>query len=166
MNLAVDVHYREETALVAGVLFADRRTCEPDQELIASVPIVAGYEPGRFYRRELPCLLELLNRVDPPPSCIVIDGYVYLDRDQKPGLGKYLYDALNGQAVVIGVAKNRFEGTPAEAELIRGNSRRPLYVTAAGLGQAEAKQFIQEMCGRFRLPTLLKKVDHLCRGLA
>jgi deoxyribonuclease V len=164
MNLAVDVHYRKEDAVVAGVTFADWHTCEPDQTLITQLSRVASYEPGQFYKRELPCILELLKQVNPLPNCIVIDGYVYLGSDAKPGLGKHLYDALQGQCVIIGVAKKRFKGTPVEAELFRGDSRRPLYVTSAGIDQAEAKQCIKNMCGVFRIPTLLKKVDQLCRG--
>lgn len=163
MNLAVDVYYRKEEAIVAGVTFTDWRACEPDHVLITQLSSVANYEPGQFYKRELPCILELLKQVNPLPNSIVIDGYVYLGDDDKPGLGKHLYDALQGQCAVIGVAKNRFEGTPVWAELFRGNSRRPLYVTAAGIDQAEARQCVKEMCGEFRIPALLKKVDQLCR---
>jgi deoxyribonuclease V len=164
MNLAVDVHYRHESASVAGVIFSDWRSCKPQQELITQVSSVARYEPGQFYKRELPCILELLKHVHPLPNYIVIDGYVYLGSDEKPGLGKRLYDVLEGQCAIIGVAKNRFEGTPVDAELFRGKSSRPLYVTAVGINQAEAKHCIGEMCGASRLPTLLKRVDRLCRG--
>jgi deoxyribonuclease V len=166
MILAVDVHYPQEGARVAGVTFADWQACKPEQEWVTRVSSVAGYEPGQFYRRELPCILELLKHVHPLPECIVIDGYVYLGRDEKPGLGKYLHDTLEGKCVIIGVAKRRFEGTPLEVELFRGKSRRPLYVTAAGINQAEARRLIMEMCGESRLPALLKRVDQLCRGKA
>lgn len=164
MNLAVDVHYRQKNAIAAGVLFTNWHSCEAAQELITQMPSVANYEPGQFYKRELPCILELLKQVKPLPDCIVIDGYVYLGGDEKPGLGKHLYNALNGQCAIIGVAKSRFAGTPVTAELFRRDSSRPLYVTSVGIGQTEAKQFIKAMCGKSRLPTLLKKVDRLCRG--
>lgn len=166
MNLAVDVYYPKEEAIVAGVIFTNWHACEPDQVLITHLSSVASYESGQFYKRELPCILELLKQVNPLPNYIVIDGYVYLGGDEKPGLGKHLYDALKGQCAIIGVAKNRFEEIPVEAELFRGDSSRPLYVTAVGIDQAEAKQRIKNMCGKFRVPTLLKKVDQLCRGMA
>jgi deoxyribonuclease V len=97
------------------------------------------------------------------PTCIVVDGYVYLGREKKPGLGKYLYDALSGETAVIGVAKSHFRGTPRVAEIRRGDSRRPLYVTAVGVSQEEAKWRIKGMCGENRIPLLLKRVDQLCR---
>ena len=166
MILAVDVHYRKERATVAGVMFTDWQSCKPDRELITEVSTVANYEPGQFYKRELPCILQLLKQVNPLPDYIVIDGYVYLGNDKKPGLGKHLYNALKGQRAIIGVAKSRFEGTLVEPELFRGDSQRPLYVTSVGIKQAEAKQFIRMMCGEARIPTLLKRVDQLCRGKA
>ena len=164
MNMAIDVYYRAENAIVAGITFTHWRACEPDRELVTWVSKVDSYEPGHFYRRELPGMLELLNQTDLLPGYIVIDGYVYLGPDEKPGLGKHLYDALNARSAIIGVAKNRFKDTPAEAELIRGNSKRPLYITSVGVSQMEAKQLISSMCGEYRLPTLLKKVDQLCRS--
>ena len=163
MNLAIDVYYRDDTAIVAGITFSSWRVCKPNQELVIHVSKFGGYQPGQFYKRELPCMLELLKQIEPLPSCIVIDGYVYLGADKKPGLGKHLYDALNTQSAIIGVAKNRFGDTPIEAELIRGNSTRPLYITSVGINQVKAKQLISSMCGEYRLPTLLKRVDQLCR---
>ena len=52
-------------------------------------------EPGQFYKRELPCILELLKQVNPLPNYIVIDGYVYLGGDEKPGLGKHRITSYN-----------------------------------------------------------------------
>ena len=164
MILAVDVHYDEDGATVAGVLFGAWQDCEPAQVLVAQVSPVADYVPGQFYKRELPCILALLAQVTPLPDTIVVDGYVYLGQDEKPGLGQYLYDALDGQCAVIGVAKNRFKDTAVSAELLRGTSQRPLFVTAVGISQAQARHHIKEMCGHSRVPTLLKKVDQICRG--
>jgi deoxyribonuclease V len=163
MNLAVDVHYEAERATVAGVWFSAWEACEPDRELLTRASTVAAYAPGQFYKRELPCILSLLRQVESLPTCIVVDGYVYLGREKKPGLGKYLYDALSGETAVIGVAKSHFRGTPRVAEIRRGDSRRPLYVTAVGVSQEEAKWRIKGMCGENRIPLLLKRVDQLCR---
>ena len=165
MNLAIDVHYHNEVATVAGLTFADWQACKPNQTIVTQVTTFGDYEPGQFYKRELPCMLALLAKVDPLPNCIVIDGYVFLGKEQKPGLGKYLHEVLEGKAIVIGVAKNRFKGTPVEAELLRGESKRPLYITAIGIDQTQAKQHIREMCGTYRLPKLLKAVDQLCRTM-
>ncbi|MFO8036584.1 MAG: endonuclease V [Anaerolineales bacterium] len=166
MKLAVDVDYREDKAVAAGLLFSDWQSCEAEQKGTVSLSEFRKYEPGQFYKRELPCILELLKGMDPLPDTILIDGYVHLGEDQKPGLGAYLYQALEGKCAVIGVAKSRFRGTPDGAGLTRRGSRRPLYVTSLGIPQARAKRFIADMCGDSRIPLLLKEVDQLCRGEA
>jgi deoxyribonuclease V len=96
------------------------------------------------------------------PGTVIVDGYVWLDAAGKPGLGAHLHAALDGRTIVIGVAKSRFEGAPA-VPLVRGSSRSPLFVSAAGLSAEEAAQHIAQMSGSFRLPTLLKRVDQLSR---
>lgn len=163
MILAVDVDYRESKAVAAGVLFQNWQDSEPIEESIAPVPTIAEYKPGQFYKRELPCVLALLQQLEQLPEFIVIDGYVYLDGNQKPGFGKHLYDALDGKSVIIGVAKSRFKDTPAEAEIFRGGSKRALYVTAVGISETEAKGFIIRMHGEHRIPTILKRVDQLSK---
>jgi hypothetical protein len=45
------------------------------------------YQPGAFYKRELPLLLPLIADVDAPIGIIVIDGYVWLSPNGQPGLG-------------------------------------------------------------------------------
>jgi len=40
-------------------------------------------ETEAFYKRELPCILKLLDKLEQPPSCIVVDGYVFLDGKKK-----------------------------------------------------------------------------------
>lgn len=166
MILAMDVDYRRNNAVAAGVVLRDWQDEAPIKELTIACDVVHDYVPGEFYRRELPCLLKLLEQVDISLKTIVIDGYVYLGKDRIPGLGRYLYDALDRQVAVIGVAKTAFKDTPASTELRRGTSQRPLYVTAVGIDEADAKQCIQAMPGRDRVPTLLKRVDHLCRAVA
>ena len=73
---------------------------------------------------------------------------------------------------VIGVAKNRFRSyvsgsadDPAfeSIELLRGDSNRPLFVTAIGMAPRDAAALVRSMHGANRLPTLLKRVDRLCR---
>ena len=94
---------------------------------------------------------------------IVIDGYVWLGDDQAPGLGAHLHRAIGGRSAVIGVAKTRFLSARPVEEVHRGSSRVPLYVTAVGLDLSESARCIREMHGPYRIPTLLKRVDRLCR---
>lgn len=161
--LAVDVDYRPDKAVVAGILFRAWGDSVPLQEISIICEIVDEYVPGEFYRRELPCILKMYKQLDKHVDIIVIDGFVYLGKERRPGLGMVLYERLKGKVAVIGVAKSAFRDTPASTELLRGGSQRPLYVTAIGIEEDVARQAIQQMYGKDRLPTLLKQVDRLCR---
>jgi deoxyribonuclease V len=162
MIACVDVDYRDSEAIAVCVLFQTWDDGFSADEKVERIPKVAPYEPGQFYRRELPCLLAVLARVRESLEAVVVDGYVWLGDEQKPGLGAHLYEALGRTIPVIGVAKTRFMSATA-APVKRGKSERPLYVTAAGIDLEVAVRHIQNMHGRNRLPTLLKRVDRLCR---
>ncbi|QTA93701.1 Endonuclease V [Desulfonema magnum] len=163
MILATDVDYRESNAVAAGILFERWESESPVKEITVRVSNVEAYVPGQFYKRELPCIKALLDTIHDSITCILIDGYVYLGKDRKPGLGKHLWDMLEGQIPVIGVAKSAFADTPEPAELIRGNSIRPLFVTSEGIDAEIARQCVRKMHGENRIPTLLRRVDALCR---
>lgn len=163
MILAVDVNYMDFVAVVAGVIFSGWEDEGPEQEIVTFADVSAAYQPGQFYKRELPCILELVRENDLHPDCIIVDGLVYLDGYREPGLGRHLFDALGGRVPVIGVAKSHFRGIPEECAIHRGNSSRPLYVTAAGIDLKRAKECILGMHGDHRIPSLLKRVDLLCR---
>ena len=161
--LAVDVDYRSDRAVAAGVLFQAWGDSAPLQEICVVCQIKDEYVPGEFYRRELPCILQLYKQIGTQVDIMLIDGFVYLGAERRPGLGMYLYERLNGKVAVIGVAKSAYKDTPAITALWRGRSKRPLYVTAIGIEETVARQAIQQMHGQDRLPTLLKQVDRLCR---
>jgi len=166
MILATDVHYYNDKAQASGVLFEHWEDDTPLKTISVSINKVAAYKSGSFYKRELPCLLELINAIDEKIDCVIVDGFVFLGKKQKSGLGKYLYDALDEKIPVIGVAKNGFHGTPDNTRLLRGNSNKPLFVTAIGLDLETAKNNIKNMAGDYRFPTLLKLVDTVCRDLS
>lgn len=163
--LSVDAHYQDRRAIIAGVLFDDWFDEVEKAAYTSILWEVKGYEPGAFYRREMPCLLKLINEHRLNPQTIVIDGLVYLDGARKPGLGKHLYDALAGRASVIGVAKNAYKGLPKQYEVYRGRSKKPLWVTSVGVDLDRARQYIKSMHGPYRIPTLLKQVDQISRQL-
>jgi deoxyribonuclease V len=63
-------------------------------------------------------------------------------------------------------AKPTWKAAQVEAkEVLRGQSRQPLFVTSVGL-EDDAAQCVRKMHGEFRMPTLLKRVDQLCRQAA
>lgn len=164
MIAAIDVQYWEPDASVGCVVFQDWQDPSPGHEYCLRVPEIEPYTPGQFYKRELPCIQAALRTLSELPGVIIVDGYVWLDDAGRKGLGAHLYDALDGQAAVVGVAKTPFLGSAHAAPVYRGNSRQPLYVTAEGIAQQEAADAVASMHGAYRIPTLLKRVDMLCRG--
>ena len=163
MKTCIDVDYQGPCALAACVVFDGWCDATPQAKHKKTITDVAPYVPGQFYLRELPCLLAVLGELAAPPELVIVDGYVWLDNDHHPGLGAYLYDALQQQVVVVGVAKTRFARSNVAIEVLRGDSRKPLYVTAAGMDPETAAEHIAAMHGPFRIPTLLKLVDQLSK---
>ena len=108
MIACLDVGYEAAAARAACVVIGNWAAAKPLTELVTEIHDVQDYEPGQFYRRELPCIQAVLEELPRTPSCIVVDGYVWLDSSQRPGLGAHLYDALEQQVPVIGVAKSSF----------------------------------------------------------
>lgn len=165
MNLAIDVQYDGSSATVAGILFQDWGSSAVSKTVITKVNGVEPYEAGAFYKRELPCILELLKDVSEDLDAIIIDGFVKLGSDETDGLGMHLYRALKESIPVIGVAKKPFAGTPKDYEIFRGDSSKPLLVSSVGISLSESKELIQMMHGKHRIPTLLKRADQVCRGI-
>lgn len=165
MILITDVYYNDNGAYTAGVIAANWKDEKPEYETLVHLPDAAEYVPGKFYLRELPCILELLKKIAYKPDVIIIDGYVTLGKEQKDGLGMHLYKALNSHSAVIGIAKSKYKDTPEETVIFRGKSRRPLYITSAGMYLEEAKNIVLEMHGPNRIPTLIKRADQLSRNL-
>ncbi len=128
---------------------------------------VAEYTPGEFYLRELPCIMSLLAQMPVVHlTAIVVDGFVYLDDEGKPGLGAHLSKALQGAVPVIGVAKTNFATlVNNKRALLRGDSIKPLFITAVGIDIEVATAHIKSMAGPYRIPTLLKQLDTLTKAL-
>lgn len=162
--VAIDVQYTRETAVIGAVMFGMWQQEMSDAEWLCSLEGVEPYTAGRFYRRELPCLLSALERSPRTPHQVVIDGYVWLSNDGRPGLGAHLFKELGGKVPVVGVAKTMFKSAPA-VRLLRGKSRSPLFVTAEGCDPIAAAAHVSVMAGQHRIPTLLKRADQLARGI-
>ena len=166
MILAVDVQYWQNQGYVAAVAFNDWQAAQPDNTYQTSLTGIAEYEPGQFYKRELPCILQLLHEYQLQPELIIVDGYVTLNSQGTAGLGTYLYQSLGQKTNIIGIAKRAFFGISEDTKILRGKSKSPLFVTSIGIELAEAKALILNMHGEHRIPTLLKLVDSLCREKA
>lgn len=159
---AADVHYLPSGAARAALIMAgDAAFSAIRAEKTALVPAVAPYQSGEFYRRELPPLRAVL--ADVSGICLlIVDGYVDLDPNGRPGLGAYAHAEFG--VPVIGVAKARFLSAVHAVPIPRGNSARPLFITATGIPLPEAAELVRTMNGKFRLPDALRRVDALARG--
>lgn len=161
MIAAVDVDYRDDRAVAACLTFEAWSDGQANRAWTRALPAASEYTPGAFYTRELPCLLAVLEPCAAELSAVIVDGFVWLGPD-RPGLGARLFEALGGRCPVVGVAKTSFQGAPAQA-VLRGGSKRPLFVTAIGMATEAAAEQVAAMHGAHRVPTLLKQVDRLCR---
>ncbi len=163
---AVDVHYPASGGARAACVGALEATfAHIVVRKAVSVPVVQPYTPGEFYLRELPPLRSVLEALTSGGAerlaMIIVDGYVDLDPDGRPGLGSRVHDEFG--VPVIGVAKTAFATATHAVPVRRGQSERPLFVTAAGITRAEAARLVGEMAGRHRLPDALRQADALAR---
>lgn len=165
MLLALDVHYKENYAKSVGVLF-NATDDSAKETLVEIIKDVEDYVPGQFYKRELPCLLKVIEKVDLSIiDVIIVDGHVYVDNNYKLGLGGYLYEALNKQIPIIGVAKRSFHNTEqVSKEVFKGESKNPLYVSATGMDLQRAITLVSQLHGEHRMPTLLKLLDNITKS--
>ena len=168
MSIAfVDVDYKETGARAACVLTDAWEDETPRSTYVRDIEAVEPYEPGNFYRRELPCIVSVLHLLPSLPETVVVDGYVWLSSIDRPGLGAHLYEALGRSTPVVGIAKTAFKGAESCASVVRvvrGTSRNPLFVTAVGIDLEVAAQKVRRMAGRHRIPEILRMTDRLCRS--
>ncbi len=165
MILCIDVQYSEDIAYIAGGIFKDWNADEFEKVYKTTLSNIADYEPGQFYKRELPCVLKLLNQIKEKIEVILIDGYCFLSLENKEGFGAHLYNALNKEVPVIGLAKNPFRGNDFSKSLFRGGSIKPVYITSIGMEPDEAYTKVLKLHGDYRIPTLVKKIDSIVREM-
>ena len=67
-------------------------------------------------------------------------GYVWLGEKNEPGLDAYLFEALRTATPIVGVAKTPYRNDTWSERVYRGESRRPLYVTAVRLRVAKLQK--------------------------
>lgn len=165
MILAFDTYYNKNTAKTVCLSFKDWNSEDNYEIFTETISGIEEYVSGEFYKRELPCILSLISKIDIENiDLIIIDGFVYLNDDKKFGLGAYLYEALNKNTPIIGVAKRDFATIDKNRQILfRGKSKNPLYITSIGIELDLASVKIKNMKGEFRIPTLLKEVDKLTK---
>ena len=136
--------------------------------------IDAEYKPGELYKRELPCIMQCLEKINVDNvTSIIVDGFVWVVNDKGervPGLGRRLQEAVlnrySHHISIIGVAKNPYHTKiPNCKEVLRGKSSKPLYVTCTEdfFTEHYAEQ-VKLMFGEYRIPDILKMVDAKTRS--
>jgi deoxyribonuclease V len=164
MKLVMDVHLQGDTARVAAVAFDDWTAFEGTKNYVLDVDHVQKPVKGELDLRALPWLVQLLDANRLQPEAIVIDGFVHLDAQETPGLGRRLHDTLGGRTAVIGVSRTGFKDAPAQFEVHREEETAALVVTCAGIDLGAAKARIRMMHGRKRVPTLMKLAARIAKG--
>jgi deoxyribonuclease V len=163
----LDVCYKGNGARAACVLADSWEAEAPRATYVVDIDAVEPYEPGSFFRRELPCLVSVLRLLPLLPAAVVVDGYVWLASLKRPGLGAHLYEALGRAIPVVGIAKTAFAGVDrcaAVVQVLRGTSSNPLFVTAVDIDPAVAAHCVRRMAGKHRIPAILRLTDRLASG--
>ncbi|MDR6943918.1 endonuclease V [Mucilaginibacter pocheonensis] len=163
--MAFDTFYYDNRAQTICISFEQWESENILTTYVDTVSDVEDYSSGEFYKRELPCILHLITKIDLSfVRFIVIDGFVYLDDNNRLGLGGHLYHSLEKKIPVIGVAKTNFAAIQENKKsILRGESRKPIFVTSAGVNLEDASKYIKSMHGKFRIPKLLKELDTLTK---
>lgn len=165
MLLAIDVKYNDNnTAKAIGVLF-NWEDETPQKVITKYIKKVKEYIPGQFYKRELPCIQEVIKEVNLSEiEIIIVDGHVYVDNHNSYGLGGYAYQEYDEKIPVVGVAKSPFYANKeAVIEVFRGESKYPLYISSIGIDKGQAAEKVRKMKGNYRIPTIFKTLDRLTK---
>ena len=164
MKLVMDFQIQGDSARVAAVAFDDWAAFEGTKNYALRIEHVEKPAKGELDLRALPWLVQLLDANGLQPELIVLDGFVHLDAQETPGLGRRLHDTLGGRTAVIGVSRSGFKDTPEQFEVHREEETAPLVITCAGIDLGAAKARVRMMHGRKRVPTLLKLAARIAKG--
>ena len=166
MKLVMDVHIEGDSARVGAVAFDDWAAAEGTRNHSLAIAHVEKPAKGELDLRALPWLVQLLDAHRLQLEVIVFDGFVHLDAQETPGLGRRLHDTLGGRTAVIGVSKSLFKGseTPDQFCVFREDETPALVVTCAGIDLGAAKARVRTMHGRKRVPTLMKLAARIAKG--
>lgn len=179
--VGVDVAYDDGRDVVAAAAVAlDARTLRVVDEAIAVGRVAFPYVPGLLAFREIPTVLDALDRLVRTPDLVVCDGYG-LAHPRRFGLACHL--GVLTDLPVIGVAKNPFTFTYEAPGPERG-ATSPLMDGAEEVGRAVRTQrgvkpvFVSvghrvdldhacahtlRLATEFRQPQTTRAADALCR---
>lgn len=177
MILALDSYYKNDICNTSLVVFEYLDSDKPLYTDTIYTDVTSDYIPGEFYKRELPGIIKILEKLKKENldiwdniTLIITDSFITLKDDNNnewDGLGAYLdkYLKSNGEnKTICGVAKSNFGYSHLISKNVyRGKSSKPLYVQATNNCTKLAAWGVQKMYGQYRIPTMLKLVDQLSR---
>ncbi|MEV6986414.1 endonuclease V [Sphaerisporangium sp. NPDC051017] len=177
----VDVGYSpEDDRLVAAVVVLRAGTLEGVEEVAVSGRVRFPYVPGLFAFRELPTLVEALERLTVTPDLLVCDGYG-LAHPYRFGLACHL--GVLTDLPTIGVGKTAFVGACEPPGPERGawsaitdggetigralrtrRDTKPVYVSQGHrISLSNACRQVLELAPRYRIPEPIRQADRLSR---
>lgn len=177
----VDVAYDEASGrLAAAVVVLDLATLEVVEQATATGGAAFPYLPGLLAFRELPPLLEALDKLSEKPALVVCDGYG-VAHPRRFGLACHL--GVLTDIPTFGVAKTPFvfdheepgprrgDRTPLRdgGEVVGSALRtregvKPVFVSVGHAVSLEnACAHTLRLASRYRLPETTRRADRLCR---
>lgn len=175
----VDAGYEETTGIARAAVvilsFPDLQLCE---QAIAHRPVTFPYIPGYLSFREMPAVLEALEKLNTTPNLFLCDGQG-IAHPRRFGLACHLGVLTNLPS--IGVAKTRFIGEHAEVPRPRGSWQpledrgeiigavlrtqtgiNPVYVsTGHKISLNSAISYVLRCAPKYRLPETTRLADRL-----
>ncbi|NUW37207.1 endonuclease V [Nonomuraea sp. SMC257] len=176
----LDVHYHGDDRVRAAVVVLDAATLEVVEQVTAEGRARFPYVPGLFAFRELPALVEALERLKTTPELLVCDGYGVA---HPRGFGLACHLGVLTGLPAMGVGKTPFVGEHAPPEAGRGSwtpitlggetvgravrtreGVKPVYVSPGHRVSLEtATEQVLRLSPRYRLPEPVRHADHLAR---
>ena len=175
----LDVAY-DGDRLAAAVVVLDADTLEVRDSAVVRGRPAFDYVPGLFAFREIPALLEALDKLSEPPDVLVCDGHG-LAHPRRFGLAAHL--GVLTDLPSYGVGKTRLLGTWEPVGPRRGDSSaliddgetvgavlrtragvKPVFVSVGHrMDLATACALTLALTPRFRLPETTRAADRACR---
>ncbi|HYW91780.1 MAG TPA: deoxyribonuclease V [Gammaproteobacteria bacterium] len=175
----VDVGFADHGRITrAAVAVLALPSLEPVEDALARQPTRFPYVPGLLSFREIPAVLEALERLSAPPDLLLCDGQGYA-HPRRMGIACHL--GLLTDLPSIGVAKSRLVGTCGPVPAGRGEwtplrdagetigavlrtraGVRPLFVSPGHrVSLATAIEYVMRCTTRYRLPETTRRADRL-----
>lgn len=174
----VDVAYaRDDSRLVCAAAVLDARTLDVVEIATVNGVPAAAYRPGLFSFRELPVVLDAIDRLSALPDLVVCDAHG-IAHPRRFGLASHL--GVRRDVPTIGCAKTRLVGMHEAPAAERGATAplvdadevigaalrtqdgvRPVYVSIGHRISLEtACAWILRLSPRYRLPETTRAADH------